>query len=417
MKAVVFHGVGHIVVDEVDGPKLESATDAIIKIVSSSICGTDLHMLRGTMKGMKYGTILGHEAVGIVEKVGQSVKSVKVGDRVVACSTIACGECSYCKSQEYASCDRANPNGPDAGTAFFGGPEATGPFDGLQAERARIPYADTVLVKLPKDVTDADGLLCSDIFPTGYMGAEMADVKKGDYVAVFGCGPVGQMAIASAIYLGAKKVFAIDVLSDRLHVAQEQGAVAINFEKFDPVEKLKELTDGFGPDCVIDAVGIDAVRPHMGPASSIVDVVGTVLEKAAGAPLAVLSGNHWQKGDGPQQVLEWCVDSVRKGGVVSIIGVYPETEDTFPIGKVMSKSLTIRAANCSHRKYIPKCLKMMDKSSFRPSVILSVFEGLENAVECYQHFDKREPGWLKVELVPDDEETGVCEEKSKRKRR
>lgn len=403
MKAVVFHGVGHIVIDEVDDPKIEASTDAVIRIITSSICGTDLHMLRGTMPGMKYGTILGHEAVGIVEKVGPGVESVKPGDRVVVCSTIACGECVYCQAGEFASCDRANPNGPQAGTAFFGGPESTGPFNGLQAERARIPYADSVLIKLPKDVSDADGLLCSDIFPTGYMGAEMADVKEGDYVAVFGCGPVGQMAIAAAFHLGAKEVFAVDVVADRLKVAKQQGATPINFEKSDPVEQLKKRTNGFGPDSVIDAVGIDAQRPHKGPSTSIVGVMETVLEKTAGAPFAALTGNHWQKGDGPQQVLQWCIDSVRKSGVVSIIGVYPETEDNFQIGKVMAKALTVRAANCSHRKYIPKCLKMMEATPFRPSTILSVFEGLENAVDCYKHFDKREPGWLKVELVPEQQ--------------
>lgn len=403
MKAVVFHGVGHIVVDEVDDPKLEAATDAIVKIVTSSICGTDLHMLRGTMSGMKYGTVLGHEAVGIVEKIGESVMSVKPGDRVVVCSTIACGDCEYCKAKEYASCDRSNPNGPDAGTAFFGGPEASGPFNGLQAERARIPFADSVLVKLPKNVSDSDGLLCSDIFPTGFMGAEMADVKDGDRVAVFGCGPVGQMAIAAALYLGAKDVFAIDVLPDRLKVAKSQGAIPINFEKVDPIEQLRKLTNGYGPDAVIDAVGIDAQRPHRGPATSLVNVVETMLEKTAGAPFAVLTGNHWQKGDGPEQVLRWCVEAVRKSGVVSIVGVYPDDEETFPIGKAMSKALTIRAANCSHRKYIPKCLKMMEETPFRPSTILTVFEGLDNAVDCYKHFDKREPGWLKVELLPDEE--------------
>lgn len=403
MKAVIFHGVGHIIIDEVDDPKIEASTDAVIKIVTSSICGTDLHMLRGTMTGMRYGTILGHEAVGIVEKVGPNVESVKPGDRVVVCSTIACGDCVYCQAKEFASCDRANPNGPDAGTAFFGGPESTGSFNGLQAERARIPYADAVLVKLPKEVSDADGLLCSDIFPTGYMGAEMADVKEGDSVAVFGCGPVGQMAIAAAFHLGAKEVFAIDVVADRLKVAKQQGAIPINFEKVDPVEQLRKRTNGFGPDGVIDAVGIDAQRPHKGPATSIVGVMETMLEKTAGAPFAVLTGNHWQKGDGPQQVLQWCVDSVRKSGVVSIIGVYPETEETFPIGRVMSKALTVRAANCSHRKYIPKCLKMMEETHFKPSTILTVFEGLENAVDCYRHFDKRDAGWLKVELTPDEQ--------------
>jgi len=192
MKAVVFHGIGDIRLDNVREPKLEKPTDAIVRLTSSAICGTDLHMVRGTMTGMKPGTILGHEGVGVVEEVGSAVRNLKRGDRVVIPSTIACGNCSYCRNGYYAQCDKANPNGPDAGTAFFGGPESSGPFDGLQAEFARIPYANVGPVKLPSDIDDDQAILLSDILPTGFMVAELAEIKPGKTVAIFCCGPVGQ---------------------------------------------------------------------------------------------------------------------------------------------------------------------------------------------------------------------------------
>lgn len=402
MKAVIFHGIGDIRLDEVENPKLEKDTDAIIRLTASSICGTDLHMVRGTMAGMKKGTVLGHEGVGIVEQVGSGVKDIKVGDRVVVCSTIACGECVYCKAKEYSSCDKANPNGVEAGTAFFGGPASTGPFDGLQAEYARIPFADTVLVKLPDGVSDEDALLTSDIFPTGYMAAEIADVREGDIIAVFGCGPVGQMAIASAKLMGASKVIAVDCKPDRLAMAAKQGAVCINYNLEDPVKKLKELSNGYGPDGVIDAVGVDAERPHEGPAEdkSMLHAIEYQIEKRQVAPWTVMMGDQWRQGDAPSQVLIWCIESVRKSGVVSIAGVYPQTAKFLPIGLAMQKSLTIRAANCSHRKYIPKLLQIIQEGRFRPSDVLTKLEGMVNAIECYKHFDKRDAGWLKVELLP-----------------
>lgn len=406
MKAVVFHGVGYVKIDEVPEPKIEKDTDAIIDITASSICGTDLHMVRGTMPGMKWGTVLGHEGVGIVKEIGKGVKTFQPGDRVVVCSTIACGDCVFCKAGEFASCDVANPLGPEAGTAFFGGPALTGAYNGLQAERARIPFADTVLVKLPDSVTDDDALLISDVFPTGYMGAEIADVKPGDMVAVFGCGPVGQFAIASALLMGASKVFAIDALPDRLELARRQGAVAINYEESDPIKTLKELTNGFGPDACIDAVGVDAQRPHAGPAKKqgLMHAVEYEVEKHIVAPWTVMMGDQWRQGDAPSQVLLWCVEAVRKSGVVSIIGVYPQTAKFFPIGPAMQKALTIRAANCSHRKYIPTLLKIVEEQNFHPAQILTVTEGLGDAISCYQHFDKREPGWVKVELLPGQNE-------------
>ena len=197
MKAVVFHGIGDIRLDNVPEPKIQAPTDAIVRLTASAICGTDLHMIRGTMPGMKPGTILGHEGVGVVEEIGSNVRNLKVGDRVVIPSTIGCGSCSYCRTGYYSQCDNANPNGPSAGTAFFGGPAETGSFQGLQAEYARIPYANVGLVKLPQGVSDDQAIMISDIFPTAYFGAEIAEITPGDTVAVFGCGPVGLFTVAA----------------------------------------------------------------------------------------------------------------------------------------------------------------------------------------------------------------------------
>jgi threonine dehydrogenase-like Zn-dependent dehydrogenase len=403
MKAVVFHGVGDIRLDDVPEPTMQAGTDAIIRVTACSICGTDLHLVRGTIPGMRKGTILGHEAVGMVEAVGPAVRTVKPGDRVVVCSTIACGECIYCRSQEFACCQRANPNGPEAGTAYFGGPEMAGNFNGLQAEFARIPFADTVLVPLPDSVTDRDALLLSDILPTGYLGAEMADVIPGDIVAVFGCGPVGQMAIASAQLMGASQVVGVDALPDRLDMARKQGAMAINYEEDDPVKVLKELSSGYGPDSCIDAVGLDAQKPHAGPAKKepLTDQIEHLIEQKMVAPFTVLAGDQWRQGDAPSQALQWCLQSVRKSGVLSIIGLYSQAFLLFPIGFAMQKALTVRAANCSHRKYVPELLSLIETSELQLSDIFTKLEPFSDVIDCYRHFDKREPGWLKVDLVPE----------------
>jgi threonine dehydrogenase-like Zn-dependent dehydrogenase len=261
MKAVVFHGVGDIRLDDVLEPEIQEPTDAIVRLTSSAICGTDLHMVRGTLSGMKEGTILGHEGVGVVEEVGPQVRNLNPGDRVVVGSTVGCGYCSYSRAGYYAQCDNANPQGPQAGTAFFGGPEATGPIDGMQAEYARVPYANVTCVKLPENVTDEQAIMISDIFPTGYFGADIAGVSDGDTVTVFGCGPVGQFAIASAFMMGAGRVFAVDNQPDRLEMARTQGAEVVNFDEEDPVGTVQELTGGIGTDRVIEAVGVDAEAP------------------------------------------------------------------------------------------------------------------------------------------------------------
>ena len=271
MKAVVFHDVGDIRLDDVPSPTIEEPTDAIIEVTASAICGTDLHFVRGTMTGMKPGTILGHEAIGIVADVGCDVHNLDVGDRVVVSPTIACGNCSYCRDGYFAQCDFANPHGRRAGTAYFGGPKCSGSFDGLQAEMARIPHANVGLVKLPEHLTNEQAILLSDVFPSGYFGAELAEVVPGDVVAVFGCGPVGQFAILSAYLRGAGRVLAIDNVPSRLEIARAQGAEAINFDDDNPVHALMQLTRGIGPDRVIDAVGVDAESPHEMADNSMID--------------------------------------------------------------------------------------------------------------------------------------------------
>ena len=402
MKAVVFHGIGDIRLDDVAEPKLKEPTDAIIRLTASAICGTDLHMIRGTMAGMKPGTILGHEGVGVIEELGKDVRNFNVGDRVVICSTIACGNCSYCRSGYYAQCNDANPNGPTAGTAFFGGPAMTGPFNGLQAEKARIPYAHVTMVKVPDGVTDDQAILVSDIFPTGYFGAEMAEIKPGDTVAVFGCGPVGLFAIVSAKLLGAGRVFAIDCHEDRLQLARSQGAEIINFEQEDPVETLKRFTAGIGVDRAIDAVGVDATHAHHGPAAKKAKAEAPEFKRevAQVAPKTKPDGDNWVPGDAPSQAAQWAVQALAKAGTLSIIGVYPQTMNAFPIGDAMNKNLTLRMGNCNHRKYIPRLLELVRAGTVDPTAILSHVKTMESAIDAYRNFDLRKPGWVKVELEP-----------------
>lgn len=400
MKAVVFHAIGDIRLDDVPDPTIKAPTDAIIRITSSAICGTDLHMVRGTFSGMEPGTILGHEAVGIVEEVGKSVRNLKSGDRVVVPSTIACGSCSYCRAGYQAQCDVANPNGQLAGTAFYGGPKATGPFDGLQAEYARIAFAHADLVKLPRDVSDDQAIMISDIFPTGYFGADLAEIGDGDTVCVFGCGPVGQFAILSAKLMGADRILAVDTLPDRLEMARAQGAEVIDFNAEDPVETIRELTGGAGVDRVIDAVGIDAYAPSEGPAAKSAGAEKFADEKEQIAPKANPDGQLWQPGNAPSLVLQWAVQSVAKAGTVSLIGVYPPSATTFPIGMAMGKNLTLKMGNCNHRKYIPHLVDLVRSGAVTPEQVLTKVEPLAPVLDAYKAFDLRQPGWMKVELRP-----------------
>ena len=399
MKAVVFKGVGDIRLEDVPEPKLEEPTDAIVRLTTSAICGTDLHMVRGTMPGMKEGTVLGHEGVGVIEELGDDVRNFSVGDRVVIPSTIACGTCSYCRDGFYAQCDNANPNGKRAGTAFFGGPEDAGPFHGLQAEKARIPFANTGLVKLPDEVTDEQAIMISDIFPTGWFGAELADPHEGATVAVFGCGPVGQFVIASLKIMGVGRIFAIDHLESRLEMARAQGAEVINYDQEDPVETLVRLTGGIGVDRAIDAVGVDAEHPAKGPAKTN----GKQKKRRRKEVEAITEetnpqGDNWHPGDAPSQALEWAVEGLAKAGTLAIIGVYPPTDRFFPIGKAMNKNLTVRMGNCNHRRYIPHLVDLTRSGVVDPSKILTQHEDVAKAIDAYEQFDRREAGWIKVAL-------------------
>jgi threonine dehydrogenase-like Zn-dependent dehydrogenase len=406
MKAVVFRGIGDIRLENVPEPKLQKPNDAIVRLTASAICGTDLHMIRGTMPGMQEGTVLGHEGVGVVEEVGSAVRNFRVGDRVVVPSTIGCGNCSYCRAGYYSQCDNANPNGPAAGTAFYGGPASTGPFNGMQAEFVRVPFANINLVKLPDAVTDDEAILLSDIFPTGYMAADLAEIHPGSTVAVFGAGPVGQFAIASARLLSAGRIFAIDAIPDRLEMARDQGAECVNFEEEDPVQALKGFTAGIGVDRVIDCVGVDANRPHRGPAAAKgllksprlrMERMKTTMGKESP------SNGNWHAGDAPSQALDWAVQSLAKAGTLSIIGVYSEMVNTFPIGHAMEKNLTIKMGNCNHRKYIPRLLELVRSGTVDPAEVLTQVEPMTDVIEAYKQFDRRSPGWIKVMLQPQAE--------------
>ena len=402
MKAVVWHGIGDIRLDDVPEPQLREKTDAVVRLTASAICGTDLHFIRGTMGGMVPGTILGHEGVGVVEQVGDDVRNFVPGDRVVIPSTISCGYCPPCREGNTAQCDNANPNGPSAGTAFYGGPKDSGPFDGLQAEKARIAYANSSLIKLPDNVSDDQAILLSDIFPTAYFGADIAGVKEGSVVVVFGCGPVGQFAIISAKLLGATRIIAVDRLPDRLDMARRNGAETVNFDTEDPVKAVQRLTGGVGADCVIDVVGIDAQHAHGGPAQPDAEQLkqfkAQVQQNAPDAKPT--QDGQWVPGDAPSQVLEWAVEVVKKAGQIGIIGVYSPTMTNYPIGKAMNKNLTLRMGNCDHRAYIPRLVNLVAAGVIDPTKVLTEDVGIQDAISAYKAFDKRQPGWIKVELEP-----------------
>jgi threonine dehydrogenase-like Zn-dependent dehydrogenase len=402
MKAVVYHGVGDIRLEDVPEPKIRERTDAIVRLTASSICGTDLHFVRGTVPGMVPGTILGHEGVGLVEEIGRDVRNLKRGDRVVIPSTIACGTCSYCRCGYFAQCDQANPNGPQAGTCFFGGPASSGSIDGLQAEFARVPFANVGLVRVPENVTNDEAILLSDIFPTGYFGAALAEVRSGDTVAVFGCGPVGLFAIVSSFLRGAGQVIAVDTLPSRLEMAQRLGAQTVDFNAEDPVAAIRTLTGGIGVDRAIDAVGVDAVRPKRGTATKVAKDLKKEFEEELKevAPKQNCQGPNWHPGDGPSQALRWSVEALAKAGTLSIIGIYPDTMKSFPIGKAMGKNLTVQMGNCHHRAMIPKLLRLIQGRTVDPVMLLTQEEPLMSALDAYRAFDTRQPGWIKVKLEP-----------------
>ncbi|OGI02575.1 MAG: hypothetical protein A2Y25_09720 [Candidatus Melainabacteria bacterium GWF2_37_15] len=372
MKAALFKNKGDIEFQDTAKPKIQDPLDAIVKIKATSICGTDMHMYHGLVPFEK-NHILGHEFVGIVEEVGNHISRVKPGDRVVGTSTIACGWCFYCKMGYYGQCDNANSN---KSSAYFGSPAKAGGYQGVQAEYVRVPYADTVLYKLPDEITDEQAVIMSDIFPTGYFAADMAEIKPGESVAIYGAGPVGQMAAFSAKIMGASRIFIIDEFNSRLKMAQEHAnAIPINFSKKDPVKEIMKATNNDGVDKAIEAVGVEA---HTGLIENIEETLN--LEQS------------------PAKTLRWAIESVRKCGVVSVVGVFSGNVNNFPIGTLMERNITFRAGVCHHRKYMETIANLIKSGQVDPTYVLTHRYKLKDIDEAYEMFDKEKNKCVK-ELI------------------
>jgi threonine dehydrogenase-like Zn-dependent dehydrogenase len=368
MKATCWMGKRNMRVMEVPDPQILNDHDAIVKITSTAICGSDLHLYNFFIPAMEPGDILGHEFMGEVVEVGRAVKNLKVGDRVVVPFPIACGRCAACKAQNFSICENSNPNAWMAEkllgyspSGIFGYSHLTGGYAGGQAEYARVPFADVGPLKVPDGMTDEQVLFLSDILPTGYMGAEMCDIKPGDTVAVWGAGPVGLFAIASAYLLGAERVIAIDRFEYRLRKAREQaGAVTLNYEDVNVLEELKEMTGGRGPDACIDAVGMEAHGHGMVYAY---DRAKQALSLENDRPIA----------------LREAILACRNGGNVSVIGVYSGFVDKFPIGAIMNRSLTIKAGQAHVHRYMRPLLERIQKGEIDPTFVISHTMALEDA--------------------------------------
>jgi threonine dehydrogenase-like Zn-dependent dehydrogenase len=392
MRANVWSGRNTVQVENVPDPKILNGHDAIVKITSTAICGSDLHLYDGYIPTMEKGDILGHEFMGEVVETGREVANLKVGDRVVVPFPIACGRCEQCRREQYSACENSNPNAGMAEKMFghptagiFGYSHLTGGYAGGQAEFARVPFADVGPIKIEEDLQDEQVLFLSDIFPTGFMGAEMAEPSPEKVIAVFGAGPVGQFAIASARLLGAENVIAIDKEEYRLRMArQDAGATAtINLdEQPDVVEALKELTGGRGPDSVIDAVGMEATHGH-GALHAV--------ERVKQATRMETDRGH---------ALRDAIMACRPGGIVSVIGVYGGLMDKFPAGAFMNKGLTMRTGQCHVQRYLRPLLDRIVAGEIDPSFVVTHRLGLDQAPEGYETFKHKRDECVKVVLKP-----------------
>jgi threonine dehydrogenase-like Zn-dependent dehydrogenase len=377
-------------VEQVPDPKILNSRDAIVRITSTAICGSDLHLYNGFVPTMEKGDILGHEFMGEVMEVGRSVKNLRPGDRVVVPFPIACGECNACQRDLFSLCENSNPNAwmaeklwGHSPSGIFGYSHLTGGYAGGQAEFARVPFADVGPLKVPEGMTDEQVLFLSDIFPTGYMGAEMCDIAPGDTIAVWGAGPVGQFAIASAYLLGAERVIAIDRFPYRLQMAKERARAweTINYEEESVLERLKELTGGRGPDGCIDAVGMEA---HGHGALYAYDRAKQAMAIETDRPIA----------------LREAIMACRNGRTVSVIGVYGGFIDKFPMGSVMNRSLTIRTGQCHVQRYMRPLLERIQRGEIDPSFIITHRMRLDEAPEGYSTFLHKEDDCVKVVLTP-----------------
>lgn len=390
MRAIRWYGSGDVRVEDVPEPSIQDVNDAIIRVTSTAICGSDLHLYDNYMPGMKAGDILGHEPMGEVVAVGSAVKNIKVGDRVVVPFCISCGNCWFCQRQEYSLCDVSNPNAEIARKAMghspaglFGYSHMLGGFPGGQAEYLRVPYADVGPLKVPDGISDEQVLFLSDVFPTGYMAAENAQIEPGDTVAVWGCGPVGLFAIMSAWMLGAGRVIAIDRVPERLRLANDRAkAETINFEKEPVYDRLMEMTMGRGPDRCIDAVGAEAHGAGTWDA---------FFDKVKATVMLTTDRAH---------VLREAIMSCRKGGTLSIPGVYIGFPDKIPIGALMNKGLTVKTGQTHVQKYYRMLLEKIVGGEIDPTFIITHTVPLEKGPEMYRKFRDKNEGCIKVILKP-----------------
>jgi threonine dehydrogenase-like Zn-dependent dehydrogenase len=389
MKALCWHGKEDVRLDTVPDPVIQDPRDIIIRVTSTAICGSDLHLYDGYMPTMKSGDVLGHEPMGIVEEAGSAIKHLKRGDRVVIPFCIACGDCRFCRMGLFSSCGRSNPNAEMAAkvmghapAGLFGYSHLTGGYAGGQAEYLRVPYADVGPLKIESDLTDDQVLFLSDIFPTGYFAAENAEIQQGDTVAVWGAGPVGQMAIRCAWMFGAQRVIAIDRVPERLAMAKAGNAETINFEDEEVHERLNEMTAGDGPDRCIDAVGCEA-HAH-GSVDAVLDKVKAEVKL----------------GTDRAHVLREAIYNCRKGGTVSIPGVYVGALDKIPFGAAMNKGLTFKTGQTPVQKYHKKLLQVIEAGDIDPSFVITHREPLERGPELYRTFRDKKDGCIKVVLHP-----------------
>ena len=397
MKALVWNGKHQVAVQEMPDPKIEHPRDAILKITSTAICGSDLHLYDGLVQTMKRGDILGHEPMGEVIEVGPEVTNLKVGDRVVVPFTISCGQCLFCKQTLFSLCDESNPNAELTAKAYgaapaglFGFSHMYGGYSGGQAEYLRVPFADVGPIKIPEGLTDEQVLFLSDIFPTGFMAAENCNIQPGDTVAIWGAGPVGQFAIRSAFLLGAGQVIAIDNIPERLEMAAKAGAVTINFQtdkediegnEANLFDQLKALTDGHGPHSCIDAVGMEA---HGTDPGMSYDWIKMGLRMATDRP----------------NVLRQAIQACRKGGTVSCPGVYAGFLDKMPFGAAFNKGLTFKMGQTHVQRYTKPLLDLIVAGKIDPSFLITHILPLSAAPHAYETFKQKEDGCVKVVLKP-----------------
>jgi threonine dehydrogenase-like Zn-dependent dehydrogenase len=388
MKATVWTAPNHVSVEDVPEPRILNDHDAIVRITSTAICGSDLHLYDGYVPSMLRGDILGHEFMGEVVETGPAVQNVAVGDRVVVPFPIACGRCRSCRAGMFSVCENTNPNAWMAEKMFgyspagiFGYSHLVGGFAGGQAEYARVPFADVGPLKVDDGLTDEQVLFLSDIFPTGWMGAEMCDIEPGDTIAVWGCGPVGQFAIRSAFMLGAARVIAIDRVPERLRMAADARAETVDYASNDVLDALKELTGGVGPDACIDAVGMEAQSVG---AQYAVDRVKQAARIETDRPIA----------------LREAILACRNGGIVSVIGAYGGFIDSFPMGAVMNRSLTIRSGQAHVQRYMRPLLDRIRNGEIDPSFVVTHRLPLTDAPRAYELFKHKQDGCIKVVMTP-----------------